>query len=58
MNIKPKSINQLENGCITFLKSPEYVKKFLQVYYERNIKGITIVTTEEIKELLTIRWCL
>ena len=54
MKIKPKSFDQLEDGCITFLKSAEYVKKFLQIYHERNIKGITIVTTEEIKELLNV----
>ncbi|MCE7743399.1 MAG: UDP-3-O-(3-hydroxymyristoyl)glucosamine N-acyltransferase [Candidatus Heimdallarchaeota archaeon] len=54
MKLKPKSINQLEDGCITFIKSSEYVTKFLQIYHERNIKGITIVTTEKIKELLDV----
>lgn len=54
MKIKPKPYDQLENGCIIFLKSPDYVPKFLQVYHERNIKGITIVTTEEIKEILNV----
>ncbi len=54
MKINPKSINQLEDGCITFIKSSEYVPKFLQIYHERNIKGITIVTTEKIKELLNV----
>ncbi|MHA1200699.1 MAG: DapH/DapD/GlmU-related protein [Candidatus Heimdallarchaeaceae archaeon] len=54
MKLKPKSINQLEDGCITFIKSSEYVKKFLQIYNERSISGITIVTTEDIKELLNV----
>lgn len=52
--VNPKSIENLENGCITFLKSPKYVEKFLKVYHEQNIRGITIVTTEEIKQLLNI----
>jgi len=54
MKLNPKSFDQLENGCITFLKSADYVQKFLQIYHERNIKGITIVTTQEIKELLNV----
>jgi len=55
MNIKPRSYNNLEDGCIVFLKSEDYVQKFLQNYHERNIKGITVVTTSNIKELLNIQ---
>ncbi len=54
MKINPKPMDQLEDGCITFLKSPKYVEKFLQTYKERAVKNITIVTTEKIKKLLNI----
>ncbi len=54
MKIKPRSINKLENGCITFINSVKYVDSFLKNYEENKISDITIVTTKEIREKIDI----
>ena len=54
MKIKPRSINKLEDGCITFINSEKYADEFLKNYKEKKVSNITIVTTKEIKEKLNI----
>ena len=54
MKIKPRSINKLEDGCITFINSEKYADEFLKNYNEKKVSNITIVTTKEIKEKLNI----
>ena len=54
MKIKPRSINKLEDGCITFINSEKYADDFLRNYKEKKISNITIVTTKEIREKLDI----
>lgn len=55
MEIKPRSINKLENGCITFINSEKYIEAFLKNYKEKNISDITIVTTKDIRDKIDIK---